>query len=257
MSDTLPKSINKAISPAILDRPGWWLVASDFHIPFHDRKVIRAAVETAKKHKAVGILLNGDISDSHEISRFDKSPDDPKYRDEIKAVRQFLRYIRNNFPKADLVYKIGNHDARFYSYLCRHAPALFGLDDFTLPSLLRFDSVGVRCVEDLQIMHLGKLNVIHGHEYRPMIQTPVNPARGVFLRAKSVVLVSHFHQVSEHHEPNINGKPQGAWSVGCCCHLNPVYMPLNKWSHGFAMVKVGRQGDFEVRNLRVKNGKVI
>jgi predicted phosphodiesterase len=256
-SATLPESINRESQPCPLDQPGWWLVLGDVHLPYHDRQVVEQAVRRAKRNRAVGVLLNGDVLDCHEISRFDKSPDDPRYNGEVAAGRQFLHYLRAQMPRAQIVFKEGNHEERLYSYLFGRAPALFGLDVLTWPSLLHFRQYGVEHVGDRRVVHMGKLNVIHGHEYRPNIQAPVNPARGLFLRAKSVAMCGHFHQTSEHHEPNINGKAQGAWSSGCACGLKPLYMPLNKWNHGFALVHVGQQGDFEIRNLRVLNGEVL
>ncbi len=256
-SPSLPEPIDRSHHPYKLPLAGWWLILGDTHIPFHDKKTIELAVDFARRRRAVGVLLNGDQLDAHELSRFDKSPDDPRYVDEIGMGRQFLDWLRYRLPKAVIVWKDGNHDERLQSYLCSRAPALFGLDVLTIPHLLNFAQHGVEYVTDRRVIHAGKLNVIHGHEYRPGIQAPVNPARGLFLRAKSVALTSHFHQVSEHHEPNINGKQQGAWSVGCACGLNPFYMPLNKWSLGFALVNVYGQDDFAVENKRVIAGQVV
>ncbi len=254
----LPEAVDKTNQLLNLEAAGWWLVLSDVHLPFHDKKTVELAIDEAKKHKVKGVLLNGDILDQHELSRFEKSPSDPRYVDEIKMGRQFLAYLRYHLPRARIVWKDGNHEERLFSYLVSKAPALFGLDVITLPLLLDFARYKVAdYVSDRKVIQMGKLNVIHGHEYRPAIQAPVNPARGLFLRAKSASLCGHFHQTSEHHETNIVGKQQGSWSVGCACGLSPYYMPLNKWCHGFALVRIYGQGDFEVRNLRVINGAVV
>ncbi len=235
---------------------GWAGVINDLHFPFHDRKTIELFFAEARKLKASCVVLNGDILDCHELSRWDKTPDDPRYVTEVTMGREFLAYGRHRLPKARFIYKDGNHDERLYKYLARQAPALWGLDVLTLPSLLNFDDHGVEHVTDKKVIRVGKLNVLHGHEY-PGQSSPVNPARGLFLRAKSVAMAGHNHQTSEHHEPDISGKPQAAWSVGCACDLTPKYMPLNKWNLGFAFVKVAADGTFEVRNLRVLNGRVV
>lgn len=253
----LPDPIDRSHRPYVLPVQGWWLVIGDVHLPFHDRVTIELAIEMARRRRAVGVLLNGDLLDCHELSRFDKSPLDPRYVDEVQMGRQFLAYVRHRMPKAVIVWKDGNHEERAQSYLFSRAPALFGLDVLTIPHLLDFAGFGVEYVTDRRVIHAGKLNIIHGHEYRPTIQTPVNAARGLFLRAKSVAMTNHFHQVSEHHEPNINGKPQGAWSVGCACHLSPFYMPLNRWSSGFALVNIYGQDEFSVENKRVISGQVV
>ena len=255
----LANPILRAAKPFVIGATGNWLIASDFHFPFHDRTTIELALKLAKERDVRGILLNGDIHDYHELSRWDKSPDDPRYVLEVRMVRNFLAYLRKRFPsrKTRVVWRDGNHEERLLHYLASKAPALFGLDVLEIPNLLHFKELGVEYVSDRRVIRMGHLNVIHGHEYRPAIQAPVNPARGLFLRAKSSVLTGHFHQVSEHHEPDILGKQRGAWSVGCCCQLNPYYMPLNRWCAGFAFVEIMRDGRFSVENLRVIDGKVV
>lgn len=239
------------------DAAGWWLVLGDCHIPFHDKPTLELAVAEAERRNVKGVLLNGDILDYHQLSRFDKTPDDPRYVVEVQAGRQFFAYLRYKFPKAKLVYKEGNHEERLIKYITRNAEALFGLDVLKPQHFLHLDRHGIEYVTDKEVVHLGKLHVIHGHEYLPGIQAPVNPARGLFLRAKGNAMCNHFHQTSEHHEPTISGKPQGCWSLGCCCQLNPLYMKLNKWNLGFAFVEVGKQGGFSVDNKRVIEGEIV
>ena len=109
---------------------------------------------------------------------------------------------------------------------------------------------------DKRPIRLGKLNVIHGHEYRFSISNPVNPARGFFLRTKTHVLGSHFHQPSHHSETNLEGCMISAWSTGCLCNVHPEYSPINNWGQGFAFVVVDKEGAFRVENLRIVGGKV-
>lgn len=253
----LPEPIRRNSSPFVIKEPGTWLILGDIHLPYHEPGVIELAVQRAIQEKVVGVILNGDILDCHELSRFDKTPDDPRYTEEVHYGRQFLTYLRERLPKARIVYKDGNHEERLVHYLISKAPALFGLDVLTIPSLLEFRQHNIEYVTDRRLIQLGNLYLVHGHEYRPAITAPVNPARGLFIRAKACAMTSHFHQVSEHHEPTIAGKPLGTWSIGCACELSPLYMPLNKWQHGFALVKLDRGGSFSVRNLRVIENEIL
>lgn len=254
---TLPDSVLRNSAPFRLSPKGWWLVIGDIHIPFHDRQTIELAVEKAKQKKIVGILLNGDIADCHELSRFDKTPDEPRYVEEVEATRQFLRWLRYKFPTIKIVLKDGNHEERLMKYLCQRAPALFGLDVATIPNILWFHKYGIEHVTDKRVIQAGKLNIVHGHEFPGGSNSPVNPARGLFLKAKASILGNHFHQMSEHHEPDIRGKSIAAWSLGCACGLAPMYLPLNKWCNGFAFVEILDDGDFEVENLCVMKGRLI
>lgn len=256
MSPKLPAAVDRSYPAFEIAEPGWWLCLSDTHFPYHDPTTIELAIAAARKRKAVGVLLNGDLLDSHGLSKFDKDPSAPRYCEEIKVCKGFLEYLRHKLPSARIVFKEGNHDERLNLYVMRNAEALFGLELLTLSALLDLKQFGVEHVGDKRVIRFGKLAVIHGHEY-PAVNNPVNPARGLFLRAKSVALCGHFHQTSEHFEPDIRGYKHGAWSQGCACQLNPRYAPLNKWNHGFAMIQLEKGGNFSVDNMRVIDGKAV
>lgn len=253
---SLPEPIGRSNPPYHLPEPGWWLVLTDVHLPFHDKSVLQTATVEAKKLKVKGVLLNGDTLDSHEISRFDRSPDDHRYQTEIEHGQKLLAWLRHQFPKAHLIWKNGNHEARLDKYLIARAPALFGLSCLNLPHLLDFASHGVQFVQDLRVIRAGELTIIHGHEYRGATSS-VAPALALFRKAKSHALMGHHHQSGEHHEPTLGGGRQSAYAVGCACKLDPDYSPLNRWVHGYAVVHFCRDGSFSVINRKVVNGKVI
>lgn len=253
----LPLPVDRPFRSFDISTSGWWLILSDFHIPFHDPKAIELAVKEGARHKLKGILLNGDVLDSHEISPFDKDPTLPRYREELDSAKKFFQWLRYKFPRQKIIFKYGNHEERLDKYLMRRAPALFGIDEVQLHSMLNLKKYRVEWIGDKRVIRMNKLSVIHGHEYQPSIQVPVNPARGLFLRSKGSALCGHWHQTSEHNESTITHKPIGCWSTGCLCDLFPAYSPLNRWNSGFAMIYLANNGEFEVRNLRIINSKVI
>lgn len=253
----LPESVAPDWSPYPVIRPGVWLALMDLHLPYHDKATIELAVSEAKKRGAVGVLLNGDVMDSHEVSRHDKDPRAPRYVREVEYARQFFAWLRGQLPKADLVYKAGNHEDRLEAYIIRHAPALFGVEGVDLPSFVHLADVGCEWVTDKRVVTVGKLHVVHGHEYPGGAASPVNPARGLYLKAKYVSLCGHHHRTSEHNDRDIRGKLETAWSVGCACHLHPRYMPINQWNHGYGLIELARDGNFQVTNRRVVNGQPV
>ncbi|HXJ56946.1 MAG TPA: metallophosphoesterase family protein [Verrucomicrobiae bacterium] len=232
------------------------LLLSDLHIPYHDLSALTTALDWAKKNPVDCIILNGDIADFFAVSRWEKNPKKRDLNGEIVAIHKFLGFMHETFPKARKLYKIGNHEERWESYLSVKAPEVMGIPDFEIEKVLRFDQFGIECVGDKRPMRLGTLNVIHGHEYPTAISNPVNPARGFFLRAKAHCIGSHFHQKSQHSEKNIEEKVVSTWSTGCLCDLHPDYRPLNAWNHGFAYVELSAQGDFQVENFTIVRGKV-
>lgn len=241
------------LGPASKDRIA---LLSDIHIPYHNKQALELAIAESKRIGATVILLNGDTMDCHELSKFEKDPRERSYREEIKSVRELLAYLRHKFPKARIVWKDGNHDERGYLYLRRHAPALLGVDVFSQESVLKFADYGVEYVTEKRPIVCGKLNILHGHEYPGGFAAPVNPARGLFMRAKACCIEGHYHQTSEHAEPTLEGKSIACWSTGCLSELHPPYMPLNKWNHGFATIEMAKEGNFKIRNHKIINGEI-
>jgi hypothetical protein len=253
---TLPDPVDLQFQPVHIDTAGTWLVLGDCHFPFHDKCTIELAVEEARRRNAVGVLLNGDILDCAEVSVHEKDVDALDLVDEVEIGKQFLAWLRGRLPRARLIYRSGNHEDRIPRYFAANAPALQKLAG-TLADWLKLSDIGGEWVTDKRIIQLGKLNVIHGHEFRGGAGSGVNPARGLYLKARSVAMCGHHHRTSEHHARNIRDHYEAAWSVGCACYIHPRWLPLNDWNHGFALVAVASDGTFAVENKRVFGGKIV
>jgi predicted phosphodiesterase len=243
-------------SAFVIDSAHEVLCIADIHIPYHDPNALRIALTYGRKRSPDIILINGDAADFFSVSRWEKDPRQRDLAGEIKAVREFLEVLRSAFPKARIIFKKGNHEERWERYLSVKAPELLSVEEFAMEKVLHFDKHGVEPVGDCRPIRVGKLNVIHGHEYKFNISNPVNPARGFFMRAKVHVIGSHLHQSSQHSEKNIDQDVISTWSTGCLCDLHPDYAPLNNWNHGLAFISVDRAGAFHVDNLRIIDGKV-
>lgn len=236
--------------------PAKALILSDIHIPYHDKPALMAALEWAKKASPNLILLNGDIADFFSVSFWEKDPRERDFKNEVDTTKEFLQALRKQWPRARIIFKEGNHEERWTRYMFCKAPEVLGLPEFETSAVLGLDTLGIESVGEKRPIKLGDLNVIHGHEYRFAIQNPVNPARGLFLRAKAYALCGHFHQSSYHPEKTVEEKVIACWSAGCLCDMHPDFMPLNKWNHGFAFVDVAANGKFEVSNLFISGGRV-
>lgn len=232
------------------------LLLSDIHVPYHNIGAITKAIEYGKKRNINCIVFNGDTLDCYALSRYEKDPRKRNFAHELESTRQLLRVFRKEFDGVPMYFKLGNHEERFEAFMRIKAPELLGCADFTLDTLLRFGELGCTLIQDKRIIKAGKLNILHGHEFGSSVFSPVNPARGYYMRAKASVICGHNHQSSEHSENNLEGKVVTTWSTGCLCELHPQYMPINKWNHGFALIDVFEDGGFEVENLKVIKGKI-
>jgi len=256
--ERMPEGIRdiEAFVPFIIE-PGATLALHDVHIPYHDRAAVEAAVEWASKKPVDTVLLNGDIMDCYAQSRWETDPRKRKLKAEVDLTRQFFGWLRGKFPKARFVWKFGNHEERHERYIMVRCPELLGLPIMALDQIVNASDFGIETVRDMQPIKLGNLYALHGHEYKFAISNPVNPARGLYLRAKKSAICGHFHQESSHTESDISEDITTCWSVACLCDLHPRYMPLNRWCHGVARVEHLKNGSFTVDNRRIFQGKII
>ena len=245
------------LEPFDMQVQGWVPVLGDLHMPFHDRATIESCVREARDRRARGFLINGDGMDMAGISPFFRRFTRARFVDELELGKQFVGWLRSQLPDARIVWKQGNHEWRLIRFLAERAEELEDLPCLQLPSLLGLDAHGIEWVADKRKVMLGKLPVLHGHEFKQALSNVVSPARLAFLRGTSTVMVNHHHRTSEHHVRTLDNKDVAAWSVGCACYKAPEYDPYNQWNHGYAMVEVQADGWFSVHNRRVLNGRVV
>jgi predicted phosphodiesterase len=228
----------------------------DVHIPYHSIEALTAAISFGKKENVDCVFLGGDIIDCFKLSRFVKDPSKRNFAEELSLFKDFINVLEREFPKAKKIYKIGNHEERYQNFLFEKAKELVGVDEFNLDNIIKARANNIEIVKDKRITNFNGLNIIHGHEFSSGFFSPVNVARGLYLRGKTSAMQGHSHQTSEHTESDMNGKITTTWSVGCLCELHPEYAPINKWNHGFAVLHKTSSG-FDVDNKRIYKGKVL
>jgi len=251
----LPESDEAIYQPYVLNAKRL-LVLSDIHIPYHNIDSLTCAFDYAKKEKPDAILLNGDTLDFFGLSKFVKDPKKRSVAHELEAFKSLMEIIKKVF-NAKIYYKMGNHCERYEHFLWMKAHELVGVDEFDFGNIIKARSEGIEMIKDKRVVKAGDLSIIHGHEFGGGIFSPVNVARGLYMRGKVSAMQGHSHVTSENTELDMDGKLITTWSVGCLCELNPQYRPLaNKYNHGFAIVDIDGQ-DYQVRNKRIHKGKIL
>lgn len=252
----LPDAIDVPSTPFRVE-PGRTLILCDMHFPYHDKRSINAALNEVKGQRIDTILLGGDTADFFSISRY---PTDPKERDlknELETVSEFFGFLRYRFPKARIVWKLGNHEERWAHYLWQKAPEMYGCAFTDLATVTEASRRGIEIVDHRLAVKIGMLTFLHGHELEQGAASPVNPARGVFMRTLDTYAIGHRHRTSEHTEKTANDRFITCWSIGCLCNLSPMYARVNKWNHGFAIVESKADGSFRFHNKRIHDGRVL
>jgi predicted phosphodiesterase len=253
----MPKSVAEPWTPYELGVVGTIGILSDIHVPYHSELALTKAVEHLKAIGVDCLVLNGDTCDFYSISRWMKDPKKRDFKAEGEACRQLLAWLRSQFPGVRIIFKTGNHEERYQHWLWQHAVEISDDPRMQLDRWLDFDDHGIELVDNQRPILCGELPVLHGHEKGKGISSPVNQARGAFLRLHHTVLEGHGHRTSGHAESDMWHKEVFCWSTGCLCDLTPEYARMNKWNWGFAVVSVDKSGSFDVDNLRIsKHGDV-
>lgn len=233
------------------------LLISDLHIPYHDVDALTLALEYGVQENVNTIFINGDLIDFHHLSRFQKDPRKRSVKHEFSVTKKFLRTLRMIFPSAQIYWLKGNHCVRYEHWLMSKVYEVFDDEYYHLEQRLALSEENVRIIDDNVLVKAGKLCITHGHHVMRGFFSPVNSARGAWMKAKQSVIISHVHKVSNHVEVNLDGDNFGTWSTGSLCELRPDYSPLvSNYQHGFAHITTDTSGDFQVRNFHIINGKL-
>lgn len=232
-----------------------YLVLADVHVPYHDREALTVAVKTAKAERCNAVLLNGDILDFYQLSRFNKDPRRAPVQDEIAAAGTLVDWLAQELKPKHFLWKLGNHEVRWQHYLQQRAPELLGLTVLDLGEVVQAERRGVKMIPGTWVIRHGKLIIVHGHEWARGLTSPVNPARGAFLRTITNTISAHQHQSSNHTEHVALGPAVSCWSLGCLCDLHPEYATLNRWGHGFGILDTREPWRFS--NYKIINGEAM
>jgi hypothetical protein len=229
------------------------LLVSDVHVPYHDIKAVKCALEYAKKQGVDCVYINGDLLDFHGLSFHEKDRRKrPSIADELKMGRDFLKGLREYMGCA-VYYKPANHEHRLERYLVVKAPELLDCEEFRLDVLLRLGELKINYINRRDKCYFGHLLVEHGDRIKGT--GGVNPAQTLYRRYKRHAICGHFHKKTEFSAKVYDGNSIVTYSVGSLCELEPEYFEVNEHVHGFAIVNM--DGDeFRVQNFTIENGKV-
>jgi len=240
LKKAFPKGESEYIKPYKLPKASKKvLVISDLHIPYHSDEAVFAALEFGLKEQVDTIIINGDLIDFSQISRHETDPRKRSVAYEIATAQIFLEGLRKMFPNALIVWSYGNHCSRYDKWIVQKAPELLDIDAIQLHELMKLRELSIIKVESMQYIYAGKLAIFHGHE-TGLKSGGVNPARSLRLKLNKSAVTSHFHRETKDMGVNLGEQPYSCYSIACLCELTPAYMPINNWTHGFAIIDLNQ-----------------
>ena len=229
------------------------VVANDFHIPYEDKKVIKLWFEFLEDFKPDTVVINGDLLDCWELSRFDKDPRRGiKFKEEIQKGEEFFAKLRETLPKAHIVYIFGNHEFRLQHYIIKNAAALIYFNEISIEDFMHLKEYGVEVVNsglkesyykygNLYISHFNKVSKHAGYTAKTLVDD-----KGVS------VMQAHTHRFGLSIRRHLNDEYLGGWENGCMCDLSPSYILSPNWCHGFSVVYKEKKDDrFQVVQIPI------
>ena len=111
------------------------VVFSDAHFwPDDYTTAYKALLEIIKEFKPKVVVANGDVFDGSQNSRHPRIgwSKSPSVKEELEACQEFMGNIERVSKGAQLVWTMGNHDARFETFLAAQVPQYEGIPGFTL-----------------------------------------------------------------------------------------------------------------------------
>lgn len=250
----IPETYSDYKAPKKLDAYGKRMgIISDIHLPIHDRAAVLAAHSYVKKLDIDCLLLLGDILDCANLTRHAKKKMlSYTWREELEVGKAYFKSLRILFPDIPILYQLGNHECWFEQYIVRQAPELNGA--YILGSALELEKYNIELIADDQLMTYGNLWLHHGHVFSgggKFVANSLLDKYGVNL------FVGHFHREQTASKRNLDNSTHAAWVNGCLSDLHPNYNPHNNYTHGFSTVDLLPDGNFQVKQYKVINGKVL
>lgn len=242
---TFPTSVNKILAIA------------DLHDRFYNKRAFEIAVNRAVADGCNGVLIDGDLFDFYQHSKFDKTPRINSLMgvEDIKEwAVDILELLQNLFGY--VVIKKGNHDYHRERRIMQLAMSMPELESYaSFEDFIAFNGSNVKVVSETNHVKIGKLNAIHGHEYYG--GGGIHVAYNRLNKAFDNVMSAHSHKAQSVIRVDINGNIFGSWSLSCMCGLNPRFCPKNDWTNGFARINTFDGGDFEVQNMVIYGDRVF
>jgi predicted phosphodiesterase len=227
------------------------LICGDIHYPFDDSRAVNIMLKIQQHCRPETVILNGDILDFAELSHFtrDKLEDKPireSITDACELIEKLQRY-------SDVVYHMGNHEARLQKYLLSNAPEVEHLIKFN--KLINTElNIPIKIVESIGRDTMEKYfddQLLVGH-FNRVSRYSAYTAKMLVEDYKVNIVQSHTHRLGNFFTTGVDRIYQGH-EAGCLCDVHPVYTHSPNWQQGFLMC----YDAFNIETVRIRDGECL
>lgn len=228
------------------------VVLSDHQIPFQDDLAIEVSFELMRLYRPHLIYLLGDVLDNYAVSRWLTDPTRQCHRMERELTRDYLQRLRREFPDAEIVWHMGNHELRFQSLVMKNAPALTDLlrDELSFDTMFGLKELGIKAAYKPAV--IGKLYHIHGHENYCRGQVVHTALRNLrWLKRSSIC--GHWHTFQTFWDKEVDGSIKVSHVNGCLFDSSKMpgggYSLIDTGQRGITLINYDADGHFALRPL--------
>lgn len=251
------------------------VVGSDFHGPDCDPFALDVFMDTLKLQQPEFVILNGDVLDFWELSRFSHGPNRRlDLQGEIDwTVKNIFQRARKAAPKARIILVLGNHELRLIKFLVDNAQPLASLRCLSFGELLDLEKYGIELVFNDAMMR----DEVENQTLEPK-KSYFRIAHHVFTHGESIGKFpaadelrkwgglsgtsGHVHRCQLMTAPTLT-QPYANW---LCCpmmakkgHHGYDFVDIpEKWTTGFALVDIFPDKKVSLQHpIIVENGRAV
>lgn len=212
-----------------------------------------AAITMIRELRPHRVILNGDVCDFFQLSRFFKGNREDTLQEEIDEANEIRRRIREAAPDCVFDETEGNHDNRLLSYVIANAKSLSSLRALKPEALLAAKELGIRRHPGAGLLLRRHFLVKHGDLVRA---DAMATAKAELKKARVSGISGHTHRMGTYREV---GYQKTQWTEqGCLCRVDPDYIvgPPN-WTQGCAVIELStRTESFVVHEVPYVDGEL-
>lgn len=217
------------------------VVASDFHIPYHDVEALRVFFNFLKEYQPDELVLNGNINDCGAFSTHPKLREVAmKFstgRKEREVWFGIAEYLRDILPNAKITY-VGSqcHEGWIDKWVAL-SPILIEDENYTIQKWFRLEDYGIDFVREVyDCRGDGSFLITHGTIARGKGGAS---AHAELEMSGTNVCVAHTHRLAQVFKTNAVGE-YVALECGCMCQRTPWYHLKGRrlmmdWQQGFVL----------------------
>lgn len=240
------------------------VVASDFHIPYHDEIALNLFYQFLKNTQPHRLIIAGDFLDMWELSRFRKFPtmDGNSFNNELETAKKIIKKFTVLCPDTLIDYICGNHSFRIQSYLMEKARELYSLPSLHLEYLLelhkypqiRFYELKNKSRFSHHFVKYGYLWIGHADMSR---KEAAYTARGLRDELGCNLITGHTHKLAFAPKTYKDGTLV-AWESGCLCQKETDYSTFSNWQQGWLYLETNPEiTQFTIHPILIQNSQFI